>query len=369
MSRDIETLTIREFAALDEHAAAWDALTASSPQGVPMLSHAWNRAWLASRLPMGATWRVVLAFRDARLVGAWPITTLPHRVLRRWRAREVVGWDCATPYGDLLLVDEAAAAVLQAMLREAARHRPRVLAYEWGGVRDGAPLLEALGQAAPVGRVLKKVDVPGAFVPTTGPREVWWRGVSKNLKKQLRQVTNRHLREIGEETRVEVVRGAPEHLATYLDVEDRSWKHAAGTTMRQVAGERDFAERFVRLAAERGWLEWHFLHAAGGIRAAHLALRIGRRLTLLEIAFDAAHERFSPGALLMEEVLAHAFDDAETDEVNFLNFLPWQERWQPTRDTNWYVRLYPRGPLPWMFGWLPARMRIAAKRLKARTGG
>ena len=69
---------VRDFDELQYHAQEWNRLVKVMGSN-PVMSHAWITSHLQTRLNPGDFWFCLLAFDDGRLVGAFPVITVPRR--------------------------------------------------------------------------------------------------------------------------------------------------------------------------------------------------------------------------------------------------------------------------------------------------
>lgn len=73
--------------------------------------------------------------------------------------------------------------------------------------------------------------------------------------------------------------------------------------------------------------------------AAQYALRTATTLSLLKIAYDEEYAQYSPGSLLLENVLAMAKTEG-LDTVSLVTSPQWAERWHPQTEPVWHVTRY-----------------------------
>jgi CelD/BcsL family acetyltransferase involved in cellulose biosynthesis len=129
-----------------------------------------------------------------------------------------------------------------------------------------------------------------------------------SFKADLRR-RNRRLAEHGE-VRFEVRDGSQERdrlLAEGWELEASDWKGRQGTAVAAHAQTRRFYAEVARRAAARERLRLCFLRLDGAAIAFIFALEQGGVVYLMKGGFDPAHARVSPGQLLLERVIEHAF--------------------------------------------------------------
>ena len=170
------------------------------------------------------------------------------------------------------------------------RQEPAVAAFADAARAAGYTVVLRAIHASPV-LVLGDVDAWEATRP---------RRALADLRRRMRR-----LREAGEVT---VARERdPAALADLLALEDRSWKGARGTAIAADARLRTFYGRVAGWAARRDGLRITVLRLDGRPLAAVLALEEDGVLHLVKAGYDPTYARFSPGQLLLQDVLREAF--------------------------------------------------------------
>lgn len=130
----------------------------------------------------------------------------------------------------------------------------------------------------------------------------------RNLLRNLRR-SRRQLQKQGK-LAVETIRDA-EHLETRLPeaycVEAASWKGATGTAIQSHPRTRRFYTALAYWAAERGALRLYIMRVDGRPIAMYYALQMNGISHLLKGGYDPAFGRYSPGKLLLQEVIESCF--------------------------------------------------------------
>jgi CelD/BcsL family acetyltransferase involved in cellulose biosynthesis len=360
----VRVVVARTAGELTPHERGWRALlaAASPDRALPMAGPAWLQAWLAHRVPASETFRGLFAYQGDRLVGVMPVVTRRHALLGAWRPWLLVPTDDHAHAGEPLTdgSDEVLRALVGAALGEGA------VGLWFGDLREGSPALRALREGAVPRAALEArgavrvLDLSGGF---GGVLE----RAGQNQRRNVKKARNRLAAEGS--GRYALLRGGgadPALLAPFLDLERAGWKGRAGGAVLDQPVLRAFYEDFVQHLAAEGSLEWHRLEIGGRLAAAHLAVRTGRRLTLVRIAYDEAFDRLSPGALLFAEVAERACEEGGTDAVDCLTDMPWHERWGLARLASHVARVVSPGPLPWLVARLPEALRARARRIRGR---
>lgn len=91
-----------------------------------------------------------------------------------------------------------------------------------------------------------------------------------------------------------------------IEIEHRSWKSRAGTSLAENEQQARFIRRYGALACDAGILRLCFLRIDGRAIAMQIALETEGRFWLLKIGYDEAFKRCSPGNLLLRETISYA---------------------------------------------------------------
>jgi len=356
--------TLATEAELDGLDAPWDALALDAPTRLPMLTPTWVRAYARHRLDDGETLRVVATASGATLTGVLPVVTRPGRLGPTLAAPH----DDHTKSGDALLAPTAAAPDLAALVAGAFAAAPGARALTLAGVRDSSRTVAALAalEAARLPfAVVRDTDERGSFVPVEGSSlEAFRATLSDNFRRNVRKAGNRLAKEAGVAFRFD--RGAdasPATLDRFLALEAAGWKGRSGTAIARDPRLLAFYRELVAGFAARGRLEWHTLEIGGAPVAMHLAVRAGRALVLLKIAYDERFARLGPGNLLFERLLAQEFAARTIAEVNCTTDMAWHRNWALPRSGYARLTLFPAGVGARALGWLPAALKARAKQI------
>lgn len=356
---------VRRPAELELHAAAWDALAAATPWPSPLRTHAWFATHVEQKLGADERWLALLAYQGERLRGVLPLVEEGARTLGLKRSRWRVPGEYYTEEGDALLAEGLEALTLGALLEALDREQRGALGVTLGGIAPGSSTLRALRTGnAPFSAAVDH-DAQGAWVPIEGTFDAWWHGISENLRINLRKARNRLEREHPGQLAFRFLSGAqagPEHLEAFARLEEAGWKGEEGGALARsqpkLALYRTLASRW----AARGWLEWHLATLGGRPVAMHMAVRLGRRLTLLRICYDESLGKHMPGNLLLREMVAREHAGALSDGIDFVQHQPWNAHWRMPRYDFVRAHVARPGLLPALVGALPLRAAAALHR-------
>src|SRR5205823_1941423 len=119
-----------------------------------------------------------------------------------------------------------------------------------------------------------------------------------------------------------------EHLARGFEVEDRSWKGLAGSSVLKSAGMLDFYRREAEQLAACGQLELVFLEHQGQPIAFDYGWNSKGIHSLAKIGYDEAYARVGPGQLMIMGLLERLHADPARRALDFWGpLMSWHESW------------------------------------------
>ncbi|MEO8297925.1 MAG: GNAT family N-acetyltransferase [Burkholderiales bacterium] len=366
---------------VDEWQALWEATGAA-----PDLSPSWARSLVEGHQLDVNRLQVLVARRAGELLMVWPFQHCSRRRLG------LVGVDWVEPLqstyctrsGVLSRLDEAASAqLILATLRSHLR------TWHWVHLH-GLPASQALSpawqQAAQRAGFPLQVKAVGQ-TPLLDLRQ-GWAAVVASRPKRVREKLRSMLRTL---ERAEAGDGPwrvehftepaqmPRFMDLLLQIEQASWKHAAGSAI----SARPWEERTFRLLCERlaasGQVVGTVLFHEGRPAAHGLDLWHGQRVLGLKTSYDAAFARLRPGTLLTVAALSRYAAQGAT-EYDFLGDSGIDKReWTDQTYERVALRLYSPGWVGWVIHralhlgrargagtrvpgrlWLPGTARLAA---------
>lgn len=368
-----EARVIRTSADWQGLAADWERLAAAMPEAGPFWSLELQATWwrhfgLSRRL------QIVTLYHDGRVVGIAPLMVAPQAFFGRLCGTLQFIGDHSLMERPDVLVDPAEPAARELLWRCVAATRAdwqAALLYEQVGEPGRHPLPDAL----PAGEFRARWAAPllAPHVVLEGGWAAYLAGRSKTLRKSY----GRKLRRLEEAGALQFVTDdgsadGEQALARYLELETRSWKHAAGQGVGSKAGHAGYYRELCRRLGPQGELRCCYLLLDGAPIAAALGLVRDGRFVSLEICHDEAYDKYSPGFVLTGLELQAAFADPALRDYDFLsgtleNKLSWATGVRESRDL--YVLpndAHGRLALAWMFGVKPAVKRLL-DRLGLRT--
>jgi CelD/BcsL family acetyltransferase involved in cellulose biosynthesis len=131
-----------------------------------------------------------------------------------------------------------------------------------------------------------------------------------------------------------------------LRIEAAAWKGEHGTAMRCDPAVEQFYVRLAERAADLGWLRICFLVVNGKRIAFDYTLEKDQTIYAIKIGYDPEYHTYSPGHLLLLEILAKACEQG----CKAYDFLGADDEWKfmwtkEVRNHDWLF-LFPNRPLP-----------------------
>jgi len=157
----------------------------------------------------------------------------------------------------------------------------------------------------------------------------------RRLRKQLDEQGTQRWEQVSEGLALE------QAFREFLKVEAAGWKgrESSGTAI----GLSPVLERFYHAVMMADDLELkpsiNLLWLDEKCIAAQFTLQTKECLSLLKIGYDEEYARFSPGSLLLENVLEQAIEES-IDKVSLVSSPPWAQRWNPENMHVWQLTHY-----------------------------
>lgn len=275
-------------------ALEWDNLAARA-MAAPYLHLGWAEAWCRAFSEGDTELRTLR--RDGRLAAVLPM-------VRKQKVLESAA-NYHTPGFGLLAEDrEAASALAQDLFQEEPLHISLTsLDPEGDTIKACRRAAEEAGY-----RVVVRPFQRSLYLDLDEDWDAYEAGLGKNLLRNLKRA--RRQLELEGEVTVDVVCGGTqldEHLRQAFLVEAASWKGAAGTAIQSDPRTQRFYTAVGRWAAERGMLRLFFLRMGRRPLAMYLALQDHGVCYLHKGGYDPAFGRYSPGKMLLHEVIRDCF--------------------------------------------------------------
>jgi CelD/BcsL family acetyltransferase involved in cellulose biosynthesis len=329
---------------IDSLAVEWRELCRELPDDQPFYHPEWASAYVRHQLRKkkitlitvrcGGRLRAVLP-----LVEEWRIflKALPVRVLRGATEMHTWRWDLVrTPGPEQKAVVEAVWKSLRSI-------------FHWDLIKlpdipEGGAAEELLDLARRDGFIAESRDhmqTPIYRIASPGaPSSSDFMPRSRNLQHSLHRI----LRKVAASRNMTLERyeKVDDRLLTrFYDLERAGWKGEEGTAIASHASTRVLFDDLARAAADNGYLSMYFLKLDGRDAAAHFGLSFGGTYFMVKCAYDETFRSFSPGHLMVHEVLR---DCAERGLSTF-DFMAHGEEWK----RKWSLQFRPHAHL-YVFG-------------------
>jgi CelD/BcsL family acetyltransferase involved in cellulose biosynthesis len=325
---------------LSAAAPAWDDLWQRSESTLPTLRAALVAQWIRHFAPR-AEFRVLTVEDQGQWVAALPLVgrkvarlvyagTLP---LNEW-----------SPSGDLLLDPAPTSDTVLDLLVAAMVELP------WGifwldEVAIDAPRWKAL--LAAVARAELATHYHEHFRLGRIVIDHDWEAYQRRWSRKHRQQMARHARQLAARGQVRfslLSQLAPKEVAGWMrrgfEVEDRSWKGGAGTSVLRTPGMLDFFTRQAEELARSGLLELAFLQCGGRPIAFAYGLRGKGVYHSLKVGYDPEYAAYSPGQLLRYHLYRRLFGDPPSAAgvtpvpqwraIDYMTLSDAHAKWRPT---------------------------------------
>lgn len=344
--RRYEVMVVRDERDWQALEPRWDELLLATAEHTVFQSYAYQRLW----------WRhfggdselfIVLLLRDGTLQGIAPMQIQAVKYYGRYcRRLGFIGsrWEVDRPTFLFPQEPETLARVLVSFLTGLGDRWDICELHEQ---LTGSATLRTLRDAFRSAGCLvgQSRDSDCAYLAIRGTWQQFLASKSQTFRKNLKTAARR-LRALGqvEYQTYEAAPEALEQLATYRDIEARSWKSGEGVGVSRNADYFDFYRELAERFAGTGGFALRILSVSGKPVAATFGLAYDGLFYSLQIAHDREFSRCSPGtyleALEMEECFARGYREYE-----FLGgFLNNKSRWTSTFRYTTQLHVYRRTP-------------------------
>jgi CelD/BcsL family acetyltransferase involved in cellulose biosynthesis len=284
-----------------------------------------------------APWRILLLRNESgRLAGALPLLSSRSSI-------------CGVPVRTLHSASNSHSGRFDFLAEEPAPAARAVLQYlgsrtDWDVIvlseMPASAACDALLAAAPEkGMRTGQWSAPGSpFLMLPANQELLTARLSSRFRGSLR----RKRRNLGKEGVLRSQRSRDDFsmLEQGMQLEASGWKGRAGTAMRQDIATRAFYLELAERMSDEGnlvmwalWLDEHMV-------AFQYGLEYRGCYSLLKVAYDEEYYRFSPGQLLMEDVVKDAIDRG-LKTFDFLgDDMEWKQAWRPELRCQQWLYLF-----------------------------
>jgi CelD/BcsL family acetyltransferase involved in cellulose biosynthesis len=352
---------VDSIAALEPYRDDWNRLALETPQKLPMLSHAWVSSYLENFLNPDETWCCIFAFDGDRLVGLLPVIITPFRILGLNRPRLATPFNLHTFSVDFLSAAERQNEIVPFLLTTLFKIQKASFGFAINRLPETTPTLDALANNIEGAGLIRDFAGYASIIKIEGAIDDFHKRLSRNFSRNLTKAHNKLAKLPNVKTVFLTGADATENeLPLLMKVEASGWKKKEGTAIEQSPTLVSFYTALTKRLSALGWLEWHFLKTDGRVIAGQLGVKMGRTLALFKIGYDEEYSYCSPGNILFESVVERAYSQGDTDEINCITDMAWHDNWVMDKRPHYDLWIYPKHPIPFLFGALPrkARMRL-----------
>ncbi|MBN2473734.1 MAG: GNAT family N-acetyltransferase [Pirellulales bacterium] len=349
-------------------APVWDDLWWRSDVAFPTYRAELVAQWVEQFAP-GEEFRALVVADQRQWVAALPLVSrklckviraceLP---LNEWISRGEVLWDAA-----------ADADAVMDLLAQATADLPRQLLW-FDEVPLDAPRWQALVRA--LARAGMTVEIRPRYCVGRMTIDHDWQAYRRHWSRKHRQAMSRLARRLSDRGEVQLTtlgQLAPDQVEEWMrqafEVEDRSWKGGAGSSVLRWPGMFAFFNRQAEQLAEWGQLALHFLEAQGHPIAFAYGMQAKGVYHSCKIGYDAEYAAYAPGQLLRCRMLEAFHDDPQCRAVDFIGPMTEAHRqWRPDTYRLGRVLVAPRRGLGRTFLRGYQRFGPLLRRLRGKT--
>jgi CelD/BcsL family acetyltransferase involved in cellulose biosynthesis len=301
------------FDALAKYRDNWNDLLEKSVSQVPFLTFDYLQSWWQTRgggeWPEDSALVIIAAFEGDDLVGAAPLFRANN--LDGVPALMFVGAIEVSDFLDFIIAPENLSEFLHALLHFINENGniPAWQVLDLYNILDDSPTLKAIEEEAEkFGAQFEKSKLlPSPYIPLPGDFEEYLAGIDKKQRHEIR----RKLRKIAQGPAI-----AELTFSEYGDQLESEMDDFIAM-MAQDPAKKDFLtekmkqhlQNTARIAYENGWLQLAFYNINGKKAAGNLSFNYDDRLWLYNSAWDSAFRDYSPGWLLLAELILWANDN------------------------------------------------------------
>jgi CelD/BcsL family acetyltransferase involved in cellulose biosynthesis len=340
---EIRVETISDYKAFLDLEPVWNEVAEAAGLDYPFLEHAWVRTWWEC-FGAGSTLRILVAKADDQTVAIAPLILTPVRMWGIKVQRLGFFYNAHVPRADFLIAQRREDAC-RAIWNHLAQTR------DWDLIQlcqlpEGSTTLETMSGLAGQDHCGTVIWQSGAspYLPLSSSWDEYFNSLAGKHRANLRNRLKR-LSGIGPVAVETITSGEklPDALESGLQLEAAAWKGAAGTAISSDPDVSRFYSTLAARAAERGWMQLHFLQAGPQRVAFDYSLCYKNRIHLLKIGYDPAYAPYSPSNLLLFMLLQ---DMCQRDDVKEYDFLgesgDWKLQWTRLSRSHYWLFVFPR---------------------------
>lgn len=315
---EIQVITVDNFDELSHFESQWNQLIMRCPSATPMSTFAWIYAYLKHFVIPPGSWMCLLAMQDNILLGVLPLVQSSSQSISLPNNLHTISVD-------MILEPKAEGEVYQALLNaiQLLDIQPSIIKFH--RIREDSPTQTL--QTQELFQIIEPAG-KGSYLPIPSDFNKYRSSLSRNFRNNLNKAANK-LKNLPN-VKISILSGCdadPLMLSRFADVEVASWKGETKTAIQCSPILLDFYSDLVKYLFKAGWLEWHFLESDGRPIAANLCIRLKQSLFIWKLGYDSQYSQYSPGSLLLENVIYQASVNHTIDEIDLMTNEPWYKNW------------------------------------------
>jgi len=338
---EIRVETVSDYKALLNLEPVWNEVAEAAGLDHPFLEHAWVRTWWEC-FGAGSTLRILLVKAGDQTVAIAPLILTPIRMWGIKVRRLGFFYNAHVPCADFLIAQRPEEAY-RAIWNHLARTRDWDL-LQLCQLPAGSATLETMASLARPDhcRIVTWLSGASPCLPLNSTWDKFFNSLAGKHRANLRNRIKR-LSGIGP-VKVETIFSSEELPAAVeagLRIEAAAWKGAAGTAISSDPDVSRFYSTLALRAAERGWMQLHFLRAGSQRVAFDYSLAYKNRIHLLKLGYDPSYAPYSPSNLLLFMLLQDLFARDDVREYDFLGeSADWKLQWTKLSRPHYWLFVF-----------------------------
>lgn len=325
-------------ASLADLKADWDRLM-DHRNHEPSVSFEWTTALMESHIEEHDKIVFIILKRFGAVIGIVPLVVRPMKKLGQTFIRAFPVSEFTNTHTDLLLEDSSEP-VLTALVDALYQSDLGWDVFSMTRLVESQPLGMRLCEVMRQRRRRFEVrrEQPSFFLTLDSTFEGYLRrrsGSFRNALKRIeRKLKSRGLVEIRDQNDFTGIDQAYEAL---LSIEDRSWKHAHGTSISSVSRQTAFYRHLCQLAFQKNWLHLGFLYLDDRPVAYNLGLILRNTYYYLKTSYEYSLRPLSPATILRRNLVEELIE-RRVKELDFPGEpYEWERQW--TDEVRWHQSL------------------------------
>lgn len=340
---------IRERDRLESIKHEWNALVYESHQPNFCSTYEWLTTWWDTQRRRDRKLLVLVIKDGHRIIGIIPFTIVRETLF--FLPTIKIEFISMASYADSpsnvsvaldFLLGERSEEILKTVLKYLVDHNETWHFIRLNPIPGNSPTIPILCKAAEeLNLPYRCKEVYGNIsIPINGSWEKYYSQLSKNFRKSLSnntqalsEVANINYKVLTTEAEIK------ESYPTIIDIERRSWKWHVGISINSVAFN-DFYDRFAQIASKRGWIQLWLLQVNNKYIAYDYNIVFNNLILNLKGSYEADYQKYSPGSLLLEQEIEHAFRSGMKSFNMLWGMTLQKNRWKPINEPHYEVFIF-----------------------------